>query len=284
MTVQDFKIKARTCNFSEEDSKAMLEVYAEARTISYFPVLNVADSENYIFFAPSFLAQALGKFIRDPSFQQLAFRIDLPHFPLYRKYIDTGKIHINLFNLLLKEYNDKEKQYILGLALKNFIIFKVEKEESLFIVPELLPPICNQENIKAISKSDILFVHTSYWTINSFVRVFNMLINGENNIQEILLFKAFARIIFSRRKIIDIYLKSSKYMSLKLVQGNNYVWMKNFATKVQNEHDPVWLNIVLLSEDEINAVSLYNARNHLWTDFFRKLQVEEFLFDRFFWL
>eukprot|EP00924_Labyrinthula_sp_SR-Ha-C_P001530 snap_masked-scaffold_18-processed-gene-0.31-mRNA-1 protein AED:1.00 eAED:1.00 QI:0/0/0/0/1/1/2/0/90 len=72
MTVQKFKLKAEKCNFSEEETEEMLDTYSEAGIICYFPGLNLSEDENFIFFAPSFLAQALGSFIRDESFHQLA--------------------------------------------------------------------------------------------------------------------------------------------------------------------------------------------------------------------
>eukprot|EP00924_Labyrinthula_sp_SR-Ha-C_P011490 snap_masked-scaffold_46-processed-gene-1.46-mRNA-1 protein AED:0.79 eAED:1.00 QI:0/0/0/0.25/1/1/8/0/682 len=133
MTVQKFKLKAKKCNFSEEEMEEMLEIYSNEGIISYFPDLNLSDSENFIFFAPSFLAQALGSFIRDESFHQLAFRTNKKVFSNYRKYIDTGIIRKDLFDVLLKQYNKKEREYVLSLALHILILFVDPREKTVLL-------------------------------------------------------------------------------------------------------------------------------------------------------
>eukprot|EP00924_Labyrinthula_sp_SR-Ha-C_P006084 snap_masked-scaffold_65-processed-gene-0.45-mRNA-1 protein AED:1.00 eAED:1.00 QI:0/0/0/0/1/1/8/0/630 len=89
ITVQKFKLKAKKCNFSKEEMEEMLEIYSKEGIISYFKNINLSESDNFIFFAPSFLAQALGSFICDETFHQLAFRTNKKVFSNYRKYIDT---------------------------------------------------------------------------------------------------------------------------------------------------------------------------------------------------
>eukprot|EP00924_Labyrinthula_sp_SR-Ha-C_P009665 snap_masked-scaffold_22-processed-gene-2.6-mRNA-1 protein AED:1.00 eAED:1.00 QI:0/0/0/0/1/1/3/0/164 len=74
MTVQKFLLKAKKCNFYEEEMEEMLEIYSKEGIISFFKDINLSENKNFIFFAPSFLAQALGSFIRDQSFHQLSFR------------------------------------------------------------------------------------------------------------------------------------------------------------------------------------------------------------------
>eukprot|EP00924_Labyrinthula_sp_SR-Ha-C_P004227 snap_masked-scaffold_3-processed-gene-17.40-mRNA-1 protein AED:1.00 eAED:1.00 QI:0/0/0/0/1/1/4/0/111 len=69
-------------------------------------------------------SQALGSFIRDESFHQLAFRTNKKVFSNYIKYIDTGVIRKDLIEVLLKQYTRKEREY----RKKN-------------IVPELLPEV-----------------------------------------------------------------------------------------------------------------------------------------------
>eukprot|EP00924_Labyrinthula_sp_SR-Ha-C_P002058 snap_masked-scaffold_99-processed-gene-0.11-mRNA-1 protein AED:1.00 eAED:1.00 QI:0/-1/0/0/-1/1/1/0/365 len=280
MNVKNFREKGFSSNFTAEDCNLMVEVYMRAGIIFFQPELNLPDNEKYIFFAPSFLAQALGSFIRDPSFHQLAFRLDKDNFPFYRKYIDTGKINKSLFNLLLKEYSEKERNYVLTVALEHFVLFRVEKEIDIFIVPELLPPIDNK--IKPTSKSDILLIHNNYWTISDFVKVFNWFLKDENEILETLLFKGFARFIFSTKKIVDIYLKSDKKLSIKLVQGNNYIWLRDFSAKLMDEKSASFLNIILLCKREKSGITLENAQNEHWIDYFSNNTVEENLFDRFF--
>eukprot|EP00924_Labyrinthula_sp_SR-Ha-C_P012233 snap_masked-scaffold_10-processed-gene-0.57-mRNA-1 protein AED:1.00 eAED:1.00 QI:0/0/0/0/1/1/5/0/554 len=141
LTLKDFEDKSYSCGFEYWEVERMLEVYSKAGLICYFPDLDLEADENFIFFAPSYLAQALGKFIRDPNFHELAFRIPSDKFSLYRIYVDKGKLNKELFNILLKEYSDKEKKYILSLALNSLVLIPVEKKNDFFILPELLPEL-----------------------------------------------------------------------------------------------------------------------------------------------
>eukprot|EP00924_Labyrinthula_sp_SR-Ha-C_P007889 snap_masked-scaffold_28-processed-gene-4.60-mRNA-1 protein AED:1.00 eAED:1.00 QI:0/0/0/0/1/1/2/0/184 len=141
MTVEKFKLKAKKINFSEDEMEEMLEIYSKEGIISYFKDINLSERENFIFFAPSFLAQALGSFIRDESFHQLAFRTNKKVFSNYRKYIDNGIIRKDLFEVLLKQYTKKEKEYVLNIALHSLVLFADPREKNTFIVPELLPEV-----------------------------------------------------------------------------------------------------------------------------------------------
>eukprot|EP00924_Labyrinthula_sp_SR-Ha-C_P007890 snap_masked-scaffold_28-processed-gene-4.67-mRNA-1 protein AED:1.00 eAED:1.00 QI:0/0/0/0/1/1/2/0/184 len=141
MTVEKFKLKAKKSNFSEDEMEEMLEIYSKEGIISYFKDINLSERENFIFFAPSFLAQALGSFIRDESFHQLAFRTNKKVFSNYRKYIDNGIIRKDLFEVLLKQYTKKEKEYVLNIALHSLVLFADPREKNTFIVPELLPEV-----------------------------------------------------------------------------------------------------------------------------------------------
>eukprot|EP00924_Labyrinthula_sp_SR-Ha-C_P012081 snap_masked-scaffold_26-processed-gene-3.27-mRNA-1 protein AED:1.00 eAED:1.00 QI:0/0/0/0/1/1/2/0/104 len=98
----------------------MLEIYSKEGIISYFPGLNLFDT------------QALGSFIRDESFHQLAFRTNKNVFSNYRKYIDTGIIRKDLFEVLLKQYTKKEREYVLSLALHSLILFVDPREKKQF--------------------------------------------------------------------------------------------------------------------------------------------------------
>eukprot|EP00924_Labyrinthula_sp_SR-Ha-C_P000281 snap_masked-scaffold_25-processed-gene-2.21-mRNA-1 protein AED:1.00 eAED:1.00 QI:0/0/0/0/1/1/2/0/172 len=172
----------------------MLEIYSKA---------DLEADENFIFFAPSYLAQALGKFIRDPNFHELAFRIPSDISRLYRNYVDSGKISIEIFNVLLKEYSDKEKKYILSLALNSLVLIPVEKENDVFILPELLPEL-KRAKIKPSFKSDIKIGFKSLVRLAVFVRVV-FLFQKDEDILESLLFKGFARNIFKNKRIVDIF-------------------------------------------------------------------------------
>eukprot|EP00924_Labyrinthula_sp_SR-Ha-C_P002984 snap_masked-scaffold_13-processed-gene-11.54-mRNA-1 protein AED:1.00 eAED:1.00 QI:0/-1/0/0/-1/1/1/0/85 len=85
MTLKEFQDKSYSCGFEDWEVEKMLEIYLKVGVICYFPDLELHAEENFIFLAPSYLAHALGKFIRDPTFHQLAFRIQSDIFPLYRR-------------------------------------------------------------------------------------------------------------------------------------------------------------------------------------------------------
>eukprot|EP00924_Labyrinthula_sp_SR-Ha-C_P011466 snap_masked-scaffold_46-processed-gene-1.21-mRNA-1 protein AED:1.00 eAED:1.00 QI:0/0/0/0/1/1/6/0/814 len=229
MTVQKFKLKAKKCNFSEEEMEEMLEIYSNEGIISYFPDLNLSERENFIFFAPSFLAQALGSFIRDETFHQLAFRTNKKVFSNYRKYIDTGIIRKDLFEVLLRQYTKKEREYILSLALHSLVLFADPREKNAFIVPELLPE-GKDRNLKALKGSKKVINFVSPITIAKFVKIISLFLE-DNNILESHIFKYFARFIFSVDNILDIYFVEENKIVLNYIgyEINSLLW-----TKIQN--------------------------------------------------
>eukprot|EP00924_Labyrinthula_sp_SR-Ha-C_P003508 snap_masked-scaffold_97-processed-gene-0.9-mRNA-1 protein AED:1.00 eAED:1.00 QI:0/0/0/0/1/1/8/0/773 len=206
MTVQKFKLKAKKCNFSEEEMEKMLEIYSREGIISYFKDINLAEKENFIFFAPSYLAQALGSFIRDESFHQLAFRTNKKVFSNYRKYIDTGIIRKDLFEVLLKQYTRKEREYVLNLALHSLVLFADPREKNAFIVPELLPEVIDSR-FKGFNgnRREINFGHPV--SLVAFTKIICWFL-AEVDIKESFVFKAFARFTFAPNIILDIYLKT----------------------------------------------------------------------------
>eukprot|EP00924_Labyrinthula_sp_SR-Ha-C_P006180 snap_masked-scaffold_54-processed-gene-1.79-mRNA-1 protein AED:1.00 eAED:1.00 QI:0/0/0/0/1/1/3/0/680 len=233
MTLKELEDKSYSCGFEDWEVEVMLTIYSRAGLICYFPDLDLEADENFIFFAPSYLAQALGKFIRDPNFHELAFRIPSNKFSLYRIYVDKGKLNKELFNILLKEYSDKEKKYILSLALNSLVLIPVEKESDVFILPELLPELKNSK-IKPSFKSDIRIVFKSLVRLAVFVRVV-FLFQKDEDIQESLLFKGFARIIFKNKRIVDIFLNTETEISFTLVQGNSLQWLKENVELISEE-------------------------------------------------
>eukprot|EP00924_Labyrinthula_sp_SR-Ha-C_P014681 snap_masked-scaffold_74-processed-gene-0.50-mRNA-1 protein AED:1.00 eAED:1.00 QI:0/0/0/0/1/1/7/0/575 len=82
LTLEAFREKGRKCNISHEDIDEMLQTFSETGIISFFNHLNLFENENYVFLAPSFLAQALGNFIRDPSFHELGYRLNKKYFQI----------------------------------------------------------------------------------------------------------------------------------------------------------------------------------------------------------
>eukprot|EP00924_Labyrinthula_sp_SR-Ha-C_P006450 snap_masked-scaffold_57-processed-gene-1.56-mRNA-1 protein AED:1.00 eAED:1.00 QI:0/0/0/0/1/1/2/0/524 len=236
MTLKEFEDKSYSCGFEDWEVEQMLEIYSK--------VALEAD-ENFIFFAPSYLAQALGKFIRDPNFHELAFRIPSNKFSLYRIYVDKGKLNKELFNILLKEYSDKEKKYILSLALKSLVLIPVEIENDVFVLPELLPEL-KRAKIKPSFKSDIKIVFQSLVRLGVFVKVVFLFLKDED-IHESLLFKGFARIIFKNKRIVDIFLNTESEISFTLVQGNNLEWLKDNVELISEELQKVKENEVLVS-------------------------------------
>eukprot|EP00924_Labyrinthula_sp_SR-Ha-C_P014708 snap_masked-scaffold_85-processed-gene-0.9-mRNA-1 protein AED:1.00 eAED:1.00 QI:0/0/0/0/1/1/2/0/518 len=220
MTLKEFEDKSYSCGFEYLEVDDMLEIYSK---------VDLEEDENFIFFAPSYLAQALGRFIRDPTFHQLAFRIPSDIFSLYRSYVDSGKISIEIFNVLLKEYTEKEKKYIFELCINYLILVRVENEADRFILPELLPPI-NSE-IKPTFTNDIEFCFNSLLRLSVFVIVITFL-QKEDNISECIIYKYFSRFIFNNNRIVDIFVKSEKSIGFSLVQGGSFDWLKEIVGRV----------------------------------------------------
>eukprot|EP00924_Labyrinthula_sp_SR-Ha-C_P012713 snap_masked-scaffold_67-processed-gene-0.47-mRNA-1 protein AED:1.00 eAED:1.00 QI:0/0/0/0/1/1/2/0/537 len=229
MTVQKFKLKAKKCNFSEKEMNEMLEIYSKEGIISYFKDINLSESDNFIFFAPSFLAQALGSFIRDESFHQLAFRTNKKVFSNYRKYIDTGIIRKDLFEALLQQYTKKEREYVLNLALHILILFADPTEKNSFIVPELLP---EAKDLKfklfkgKFKKIDFLQPVTK--TI--FVKIIYLFLR-EDNLFNSFIFNSFSRFIFGVESILDIYINKENKIIFNCIgyKINTLIW-----TQIQN--------------------------------------------------
>eukprot|EP00924_Labyrinthula_sp_SR-Ha-C_P000436 snap_masked-scaffold_111-processed-gene-0.7-mRNA-1 protein AED:1.00 eAED:1.00 QI:0/0/0/0/1/1/3/0/635 len=238
MTLKEFEDKSYSCGFEDWEVERMLQIYSKAGLICYFPNLDLEADENFIFFAPSYLAQALGKFIRDPNFHQLAFRIPSDIFRLYRNYVDSGKIGIEIFNVLLKEYTEKEKKYIFELSLKNLILVRVENEADKFILPELLQPI--NDKIKPTFTSDIEFSFNSPLRLSIFVKVITFL-QKENNISDCFIYKYFSRFIFNNKRVVDIFVKTEKNIGFSLVQGGSFDWLKEIIGRVSM--DLIFLDI-----------------------------------------
>eukprot|EP00924_Labyrinthula_sp_SR-Ha-C_P010617 snap_masked-scaffold_61-processed-gene-0.53-mRNA-1 protein AED:1.00 eAED:1.00 QI:0/0/0/0/1/1/4/0/622 len=226
MTLEKFKLKAKKCNFSEEEMEEMLEIYSEEGIISYFKDINLSESENFIFFAPSFLAQALGSFIRDESFHQLAFRTNKKVFSNYRKYIDFGILRKDLFEVLLKQYTKNEREYVLSLALHSLILFVYPREKNSFIVPELLPEVKDSRfNFLNGNRREINFGHPI--SLVAFTRIICWFLE-EVDIKESFVFKAFARFIFAPDIILDIYLKTESKLVFNYLgyRINSLLWIR----------------------------------------------------------
>eukprot|EP00924_Labyrinthula_sp_SR-Ha-C_P011558 snap_masked-scaffold_17-processed-gene-1.17-mRNA-1 protein AED:1.00 eAED:1.00 QI:0/-1/0/0/-1/1/1/0/456 len=229
MTVEKFKLKAKKCNFSEQEMEEMLEIYSKEGIISYFKDINLSESENFIFFALSFLAQALGSFIRDENFHQLAFRTNKKVFSNYRKYIDTGIITKDLFEVLLKQYTKKQREYVLNIALHSLVLFADSREKNAFIVPELLPE-GKDKKLKALKGSKKVVKFVSPITIATFVRIIFLFLD-DNNIVESHIFKYFARFVFSVESILDIYFVEENKVVLNYIE---YEIKSLLWTKIQN--------------------------------------------------
>eukprot|EP00924_Labyrinthula_sp_SR-Ha-C_P012503 snap_masked-scaffold_10-processed-gene-8.36-mRNA-1 protein AED:1.00 eAED:1.00 QI:0/-1/0/0/-1/1/1/0/297 len=229
MTLKEFEDRARSCGFEEAEVEEMLELYSKSGVLCYFPRLNLEANENFIFFAPSYLAQALGNFIRDPSFHELAFRVPSEKFSLYRKYVDTGKISKEMFNILLKKYT-KEKKNVIQLAIETLVLIPVENENDIYILPELLPSII-PPRIKHSSKTDIEFIFNKPLKLPIFVKAITIL-QKEDNISECFIYKYFARFIFENTKIIDIFVRSEKSIGITLVEQGTLSWLKEVVSRV----------------------------------------------------
>eukprot|EP00924_Labyrinthula_sp_SR-Ha-C_P002347 snap_masked-scaffold_16-processed-gene-1.30-mRNA-1 protein AED:1.00 eAED:1.00 QI:0/0/0/0/1/1/9/0/814 len=233
MTVQEFKLKAQKCNFSEGEVFEMLEIYLEAGIISYFKELDLPENKNFIFFAPAFLAQAVGSFIRDESFHQLAFRTNEYVFSDYRKYVDTGIIRKDLFVILLKQYSQREREYVLSLALHNLILFVHPKEKNSFIVPELLPDV-NDSKIEFDLRPDYLVKTENIISIQSFLQISNVFFK-EPNLQQSLLYTFFARFIFSPEEIIDVFLVKDRELGIRFIGSKKNAFLLTLVRQLVGE-------------------------------------------------
>eukprot|EP00924_Labyrinthula_sp_SR-Ha-C_P008647 maker-scaffold_37-snap-gene-2.6-mRNA-1 protein AED:0.21 eAED:0.21 QI:0/0.5/0/0.66/1/0.66/3/0/618 len=215
-SLKKFKNKGKLCNFSEEDIENMLQIYSRAGIIFYHNNLELSEEANFIFFAPSYIAQALGSFIRDSNLHQLAFRLNSEIFPEYRKYIDFGIIRKTLFNVLLKKYTKEEREYVLKVALSSMILLKYDKKAESFIVPELIPILKDSRIRPSKDTEDYMEFEKPISLIMFLKAVFVYKI--EHQPKDILLYRYFARFIFNPDRVVDMFLLSEKKLGLKLVK------------------------------------------------------------------
>eukprot|EP00924_Labyrinthula_sp_SR-Ha-C_P007399 snap_masked-scaffold_24-processed-gene-1.14-mRNA-1 protein AED:1.00 eAED:1.00 QI:0/0/0/0/1/1/3/0/637 len=233
MTMRKFQEEAASCGFDVWEVEEMLNTFSTAGLISYFPNLDLSEEENFIFFAPSYLAQALAKFIRDPTFHELAFRIPSEKFRLYRNYVDTGKLNKELFHILLKDYSEPEKKYVLQLALETMILIPVGDNKDTFILPELLPALDGTRIRPSESSTIDLAFHVP---INLSVFVITVsLVEKDKYIYESLVFKGFARFILETKKIVDVFIKDDSTVGFNLVQSNDVTWLENLVQTVSTD-------------------------------------------------
>eukprot|EP00924_Labyrinthula_sp_SR-Ha-C_P008328 snap_masked-scaffold_11-processed-gene-9.8-mRNA-1 protein AED:1.00 eAED:1.00 QI:0/0/0/0/1/1/2/0/319 len=221
LNLKKFKIRAKSCNFTGRDSENMLDIYSRAGIIFYHKKLELAEEVNFIFFAPSYIAQALGSFIRDSNLHQLAFRLNSEIFPEYRKYIDFGVIRKTLFNILLKKYTKEEREYVLKVALSSMILLKYDEQTESFIVPELIPVL----KYKRIKPSTDTEDYIEFQKPVSLITFLSAVLEYKNKHQpkDILLHRYFAKFIFNPDKIVDMFLLNEKKLGLKLVE---ITWLK----------------------------------------------------------
>eukprot|EP00924_Labyrinthula_sp_SR-Ha-C_P007886 snap_masked-scaffold_28-processed-gene-4.79-mRNA-1 protein AED:1.00 eAED:1.00 QI:0/0/0/0/1/1/3/0/241 len=219
MTVEKFKLKAKKSNFSEDEMEEMLEIYSKEGIISYFKDINLSERENFIFFAPSFLAQALGSFIRDESFHQLAFRTNKKVFSNYRKYIDTGIIRKDLFEVLLKQYTKKRKRICFEYSFTQFD----PREKNAFIVPELLPEV-KDSKLKTSLTPDLV------WKTDKPITKEN-----HKRLQDSFLYKFFSRIIFGPDEILDIIVIRENELSFRFIGTERDDFLVSFIQQLIKE-------------------------------------------------
>eukprot|EP00924_Labyrinthula_sp_SR-Ha-C_P013131 snap_masked-scaffold_12-processed-gene-10.27-mRNA-1 protein AED:1.00 eAED:1.00 QI:0/0/0/0/1/1/6/0/640 len=248
ISVKNFKNKGKLCNFTEENLDDMLDIYSRAGIIFYHNNLELSEEANFIFFAPSYIAQALGSFIRDSSLHQLAFRTNKKVFSNYRKYIDTRIIRKDLFDVLLKQYTKKERQYVLNLALHSVVLFADPRKKNSFIVAELLPHV-RDSKLKPFTGNKKVIKFGSRITTTKFVRIlFRFLEDVE--IQESPVFKFFARLIIGADSILDIYVEKENEIVLNYVgyKIKSLLWTKvqamvedeNIFEQENEEHFEFW--------------------------------------------
>eukprot|EP00924_Labyrinthula_sp_SR-Ha-C_P006082 snap_masked-scaffold_65-processed-gene-0.30-mRNA-1 protein AED:1.00 eAED:1.00 QI:0/0/0/0/1/1/7/0/685 len=230
MTLDKFRLRAASCKFSEADADKMLQVYTQAGLITFIDQLELPDEENYIFFAPSFIAQALGSFIRDPSFHELAFRLNKKVFPDYRKYIDTGIIRRNLFEVLLQEYTIPQRKYVLKVALESLILIEFELEKDSYFVPELLPPFSGTKIVPALTPHFVLEFKEAV-SKSTFVHIINCILK-QTEVLEPLIYMGFSRFNISTTLTVDLWVKTNNEVALSMVQGSDFDWLRNIINTI----------------------------------------------------
>eukprot|EP00924_Labyrinthula_sp_SR-Ha-C_P013239 snap_masked-scaffold_45-processed-gene-0.40-mRNA-1 protein AED:1.00 eAED:1.00 QI:0/0/0/0/1/1/2/0/519 len=249
MSVKRFGTTASFCGFDLEEIDGMLEVYSKAGLICYLSNLDLDDYQNFIFFAPSYLAQALGMFIRDPSFHELAFRMRSNNFHLYRRYVDSGKISRELFDILLREYTEAERNYVLQLAIRSLVLIPVEIEKDMFIVPELIPVLMGTK-IQPSKVTDIELVFQTPVSAALFVK-FTTLFQKEEGLTDHLLYMGFARFIFGTEVVVDLILREEKVIGLTIVQGENRAWLIQVIDRIKAE--------IPLSSSDFDVITVYRT-------------------------
>eukprot|EP00924_Labyrinthula_sp_SR-Ha-C_P004220 snap_masked-scaffold_3-processed-gene-17.31-mRNA-1 protein AED:1.00 eAED:1.00 QI:0/0/0/0/1/1/2/0/405 len=218
MTVERFKLKAKKCNFSEKEMEEMLKMYSKEGIISYFKDINLSET------------QALGSFIRDETFHQLAFTTNKSVFSNYRKYIDTGIIRKDLFDVLLQQYTRKEREYVLHLALYSLILFVDPREKNAFIVPELLPEV-KDSKLKISLTPDLVWKTDNPITREKFLQIVFIFFNHKK-LQNSFLFKFFSRIIFGPDEILDIFVIRENELSFKFIGTERDGFLVNFIQQL----------------------------------------------------
>eukprot|EP00924_Labyrinthula_sp_SR-Ha-C_P007509 maker-scaffold_24-snap-gene-5.49-mRNA-1 protein AED:0.57 eAED:0.62 QI:0/0/0/1/1/1/2/0/556 len=272
MTCQNFKLKAKKCNFSEEEIKEMLQIYSKEGIISYFTNINLSESDDFIFFAPSFLAQALGSFIRDKSFHELAFRTNKNVFSNSRKYIDFGIIRKDLLEVLLKEYTKKEREYVLSLALHSLILFVDPREKNSFIVPELLPEV-KDSKLKISLTPDFVLKTDNPITKEKFVQIVLVFLKQKRH-QDSFLYKFFSRLIFGPDEILDIFLIKKKELGFRFIGIERNSFLVVLIQQLVEEKN--------MSKQEVEGIfhpekpkkprfqrvrRIFNQTKNIWVDF-----------------
>eukprot|EP00924_Labyrinthula_sp_SR-Ha-C_P007487 snap_masked-scaffold_24-processed-gene-4.18-mRNA-1 protein AED:1.00 eAED:1.00 QI:0/0/0/0/1/1/4/0/342 len=227
MTVQEFKLKAKKCNFPDEEMEEMLEIYSKEGIISYFKNINLSET------------QALGSFIRDESFHELSFRTNKKIFSNYRKYIDFGIIRKDLF-----KSTKKEREYVLNLALHSLVLFGNPREINAFIVPELLPEV-KDSKLKISLTPDLVWKTDNSITKEKFLKIVLVFLKKER-LQDSYLYKFFCRIIFGPDEILDIFLINEKELGFRFIGKTKTSFFVCFIQRLVEEGN--------MSEQEVEEI------------------------------
>eukprot|EP00924_Labyrinthula_sp_SR-Ha-C_P001336 snap_masked-scaffold_44-processed-gene-0.15-mRNA-1 protein AED:1.00 eAED:1.00 QI:0/0/0/0/1/1/2/0/571 len=218
MSLKEFKKQTLDCKFKPDFTEKYLKIFSSTGLILHFPHLNLQDDQNFIFFSASWLAQALGSFIRDPTLHELAFRVTKKKFPFYRIYVDTGKIHRDLYNVLLKNYSQRERNFVLRLALETLILIKfdIDPSKEVYVVPGLLPKV-NSQNINFVWRPIEELIFTLHFNLPMRLGYFEkvIIIFLKNNVSaqlldHVLFFAGFARASVDIETQVDLYICSDR--------------------------------------------------------------------------
>eukprot|EP00924_Labyrinthula_sp_SR-Ha-C_P004804 snap_masked-scaffold_1-processed-gene-12.25-mRNA-1 protein AED:1.00 eAED:1.00 QI:0/0/0/0/1/1/7/0/796 len=198
----ELKEKALSYGLTEIDFQNMIKAYRHSGLIIYFPELMKAEL-NFVVITPDWLSEALGRFIRDQELHNFAFMVSKEKFLEFREYVGTGLISEMLFMDLLRIYSEEERNFILEVALKTFLLIPFvsneEKPKKQYLVSNLLPDIEDKTKFEVPTDFDIFLSSEKYLAPEDFGMLVVMIIENcslKGSTEHKIMKKNFLRIVF----------------------------------------------------------------------------------------